>query len=793
MINITYLPSLIQPDRFTPLPLNAVIGGIRSGAYSKQVTPARMEYLENGKTAEYKTLKNKIPAVAFAGLFKNSVTNNNLSEATGIFNIDIDGLGIEQAKKCIDDLKSNKHILFAFISPSGDGVKAGIRIGTVKSDFEYKQYFEPVTQLIKPYPNDPAVKDIRRLCFLSFDPDCYYNENAEPFIIDVKEFQDKPKIEYKKPENSADDDVLKALEYLSPNEYHDWIKYGQALKSGGYSFDVFANWSSSYEKFNLEECFKKWDSFQPSLITPATLIHDAKAKGFVKSIAKVDYDSFPDTEVIDTASVPQIPPTKKDNFDWDKINQRIAELNKEFCFVTDGGKSFVIRQSIDEDGIEQLEYLQKNAFLDSFANEFYITGEDSNGNPKKSTIGDLWFKSTDRLQYLRGTTFQPAKTGIPEIYQTLNLWRGFQYLPKKNDSELVKTHVAMYHDLMLNVICGGNREHYDYLLRWIAWGFQYPEKQAGVAVVLNGEKGIGKGTIGKLLLKLWGIYGKQILQAKHLTGNFNSHLARCCFVLADEAFFAGDKSQDGVLKGLITEDFLMVERKNVDARPMKNRLKVMMLSNSEQVVNSSKDERRYFVLEVGSHKKADYDYWKKINGAIANDDALCEFMHELQNIDLSNFVIQIYPETDGNKKQRFKSLSPAGQYFADCLSRGYLYQTDKSVGADTWEGELSSRVSTAYIHAGFIQWCKDQSKSGWDRLTQKEINGYFSKFFSKSVQKNAVVLINGEKTVNMGAATCIEIGELSEALQKFCEYEKLNAADIIPDFVDDEQLDFSNW
>ena len=815
MINVTYIPNIYRasetvhktsgqkvPAMFDTMPLSAVIKGIQNGLYNKHVSPARMEYLENGKSEEYKKLKAAIPAVAFAGTFSKEVKNDCFLNASGIFNLDFDKLGVEGAKECKEALKANKHVIFAFISPSGDGVKAGVRIGTVLNDFQYKQYFEPINGLINPYVNDPSVKDVRRLCFMSYDPDCYYNENAEPFIIELTEKQDKPAVEFVKPVNNADDDVLKALDYLSPNEYHDWIKYGQALKSGGYSFDVFASWSSSYEGFDHEQALKKWESFKPSSIAPATIVYDAMQKGFSPSFVapEIDYDLLPDTEVFDFSerSTEVQKESEDDNYDWKIINERIREINKDYCFVTDGGKSFVIRQSIDEDGIEQLEYLQKNAFLDCFANEFYITGEDSKGSMKKAAIGDLWFKSDKRLQYIRGTTFQPAKEGVPVIRETLNLWRGFQYQPIKTECETALENVRLYHDLMKNVICNGVEEHYVYLLKWIAWGFQYPQKQAGSAIVIYGEKGIGKGTIGKLCLKLWGIYGKQILQAKHLTGNFNAHLARCCFVLADEAFFSGDKSQDGVLKGLITEDFIMVERKNVDAKPMRNRLKVMMLSNNEQVVVSGRDERRYFVLEVGSHKKGDYDYWKRINAAIEDETALSAFMYELQNIDLSDFVIQVYPETNGNKKQRFKSLCPAGQYFADCLTRGYLYQSDNSIGHDTWEGDISPRISTALIHAGFIQWCKDHSKSGWDRMTQKEMGDYLDKIFqNKDARKNSVIIKDGEKTTSSNPITCLIISTLSEAVTKFCDYEKLNPLDILKDGAgsldDSEDMDFSDY
>ncbi len=46
------------------------------------------------------------------------------------------------------------------------------------------------------------------------------------------------------------------------------------------------------------------------------------------------------------------------------------------------------------------------------------------------------------------------------------------------------THFALDH--VLNVICSGEREHYDYLIRWMANAVQNPAEPGHVAVVLRG-------------------------------------------------------------------------------------------------------------------------------------------------------------------------------------------------------------------------------------------------------------------------------------------------------------------
>jgi len=792
MFEITYLPLINAPSSFRRMTLDDAINEIKTGKHNGKVDAARMEFLENGKSIEYRQLKDNLPSYIFAGTFNKKVSNDSLLVASGIFNIDIDGLGYQGAKECRAFLSAIPQCVFAFLSPSADGVKAGIRIGTVKNDFEYKQYFEPVQALLGNYTNDPSIKDIRRACFVSTDADVYYNPDAEPLLIALSEPKPKDVSVYVKPENQANDDVLKALDYLSSDEYQDWIDYGQALKAGGYDFEVFASWSSKHKDYDRELALKKWGSFNASSITCKTIVYRAIKQGFVPSSHEINYDDFPDSEE-PAAAISGDVISEDDEF-WIKINQAIAELNRNHHLITQGGKTFILRTTINFQGEEEIAYLHKNAFLDCYANIHLQVGIDSKDKPKFETLGNLWFKSPRRCQYLNGVFFQPAKNGIPELPHCLNLWRGFAYPAMQSTDKVIIEQVDLIRDLFLNVICDGVADYFLYFIKWIAWGFQNPEKQAGVAVVMRGEKGIGKGTVGKLLLRLWGCHAMQVSSAKHLTGNFNAHLANKTFIFADEAFFAGSNEQANVLKGIVTEDFFTVEKKGIDAQSEVNRLKILMSSNNDFVVPSGKDERRWFVLDVPSTKKGDWDYWDRLNKAIADKDVLKAFMYDLQNMDLSEFRITAYPETSGNQVQRFHSLCPVGQYFADCLQRGYLYETFGNIGTDTWEGDLSPRVSTALVHAGFLQWAKEHGKNGWDKLSQHSVTQYFTKMkFESDKSRSVVVLKDNEKTISSSPTRHLTFLSLKETAAIFCDAEKIHANSFLIDCDNSENLeDFSD-
>jgi hypothetical protein len=152
--------------------------------------------------------------------------------------------------------------------------------------------------------------------------------------------------------------------------------------------------------------------------------------------------------------------------------------------------------------------------------------------------------------------------------KAFNLWRGFSVEPAKGKCKRYLAH-------LFENVCRGNGEHFNYLLNWMARAVQSPELQGEVAVVMRGREGTGKGVAISQFGKLFGQHYLHISQPDHLTGHFNAHLQSVSVLFADEAFFAGDRRHEGVLKALITEPTLMVEIKGVDAFQVRNSLHVM--------------------------------------------------------------------------------------------------------------------------------------------------------------------------------------------------------------------------
>ena len=122
----------------------------------------------------------------------------------------------------------------------------------------------------------------------------------------------------------------------------------------------------------------------------------------------------------------------------------------------------------------------------------------------------------------------PVPNGIYNLYQGLGVE------PASGDANPPLKHIR-------DVICNGDAELAKYVLRWMARCVQHPDLPAEVALVMQGGRGSGKGTVARWLTKIFAPHSLQITQSKHLVGNFNGHLHNCLFLFVDEAFFAGNK------------------------------------------------------------------------------------------------------------------------------------------------------------------------------------------------------------------------------------------------------------
>ena len=347
-----------------------------------------------------------------------------------------------------------------------------------------------------------------------------------------------------------------------------------------------------------------------------------------------------------------------------KGQAQIAALNeKHFVINNLGGKCLVgefVPSSIDAKRTV-LSWQSPNAFMTRYGNQKVgIAEEDATTTYKE--LGRYWLKHRDRRSY-EGIELVPNGPAVLPGNR-LNLWRGFGVTPKQGDYPRLKYHLN-------TILADGNPQATQYIWRWIAWAVQHPDEQAGVALVFRGLKGTGKGAMGHALRDIFGEHGFYINSPQHLVGNLNGHLEGCSLLFADEAFAVADKRSEGVLKRLLTEPVLIIERKGIDAKQTKNRLHVIMAANQSWVVPATGDERRFVVFQVSPARRGDRDYFAKLYAEIENG-GLEALLYDLLHTDLADWHPREIYETDALREQKAHSLTPEEEWLEAVLQEGTL-------------------------------------------------------------------------------------------------------------------------
>jgi hypothetical protein len=339
----------------------------------------------------------------------------------------------------------------------------------------------------------------------------------------------------------------------------------------------------------------------------------------------------------------------------------LREMNDKHAVIADlGGRCRVITQVADPVMNGRIRICCQT--FPDFRNR-YLNRPVVEVGKKTVARGSWWLTHPGRRQY-ETLTFAPGKT----VEGAYNLWRGFACQAAPGDCSLFLEHVR-------ENICSGNLDHFEYLMNWLARAIQHPGTPGEVAVVLRGGRGTGKSLFARHFGALFGSHFLHVSDPKHIVGNFNAHLRDTIVLFADEAFFAGDRKHESILKTLITEPTIVIEAKGVDAEVAPNYTHLIMASNSPWVVPAGEDERRFFVLDVSPARAQDSAYFNAI-AAQMDSGGREALLHHLMIRDLTGFDVRRVPQTQALRDQKQLSQEPHEAVMLDMLRNGVTPDPD---------------------------------------------------------------------------------------------------------------------
>jgi len=289
-------------------------------------------------------------------------------------------------------------------------------------------------------------------------------------------------------------------------------------------------------------------------------------------------------------------------------------------------------------------------------------------DPKsKSKINpiNIWLESLDRKEVSK-IDFDPSDNPRKDIF---NIWKGFNINKDDcKDFNINDTNPLLDH--IYKRWCNDNLLEYDYVLNYLAHILQKPHIKMGVVLCLRSKKeGAGKGLV---LNKLREIIGNnhyfQCNNLNQLTGDFNGITEGKILTNLDEAFWGKDKSKEGMLKNIITEETKLVNKKNKEAYIVNDYSNFILTTNNDCFIPASTGGRRYYCLELSNELSGTHNINnKEIIDNIINvpSGSFAKFLFER---DISDFNPRSFSKTDLLQDQIEQNWNNVKTWWFDILN-----------------------------------------------------------------------------------------------------------------------------
>ena len=222
-----------------------ILDRIKDGSSKELVKSIRLEK-EKSKRND---LKQKLPAICFSGKFTKR-NDSSLAQHSGLICLDFDGyendkLMLEEKEK----LTKDRYVYSAFISPSGLGLKVLVKIPAEEET--HKSFFNSLQQHFGSPYFDETCKNVSRVCYESYDPLIYINEQSSVFNqITEEKYQVNTK--HKDVQTIPITDENKIVEILLK-----WWERKYGLKSGERNNNVYVL-ASAFNDFGVNKTLAEY-------------------------------------------------------------------------------------------------------------------------------------------------------------------------------------------------------------------------------------------------------------------------------------------------------------------------------------------------------------------------------------------------------------------------------------------------------------------------------------------------------------------------------------------------------
>jgi len=180
-MKVSVFKNIRETENPSQVDVSKILEAIKNGRIKDLVTSIQDQ---NNKKLRQQ-LKKKLPCVLFSGTFSKR-SDDAIIKHSGLICLDFDEFDSEDDLHNYKDfLKKDQYTYCVFISPSGAGLKALVKVPSEKEN--HRLYFRGLEQYYDSPNFDSSCINESRVCYMSYDEHIYINENSKIFKTKVKE------------------------------------------------------------------------------------------------------------------------------------------------------------------------------------------------------------------------------------------------------------------------------------------------------------------------------------------------------------------------------------------------------------------------------------------------------------------------------------------------------------------------------------------------------------------------------------------------------------------------------
>ncbi len=405
----------------------------------------------------------------------------------------------------------------------------------------------------------------------------------------------------------------------------------------------------------------------------------------------------------------------------------VRVLNRDYSKVLIGGKSRLLM--VNACGVP-MYIIPRECCIHNLDLSISYRATTPTGKPTTKTVNVFnIFMESPLANKFDSVEFNPKYTG--DFGTTKNLFTGSKYEASKISIKLVdKTSLfcfvtehypkaLRFFEHLHDNICDGDWVAFQQFTAWLSDIINTPAVRPLFGVVMRSdEKGTGKSLIYEVMSEILGNMAFSSSTVDQVFGKFNAHLQNKLLVCGEEMSWGGKSETSSKMKDAITSSTMQIEPKGIDVITIDKFYRVMLIDNNEWLVNASKDERRYLVLQVNPQQAQNSQYFAAIMQNGKAIPAVCEAVFHVLSAILHDVDMTRAYATEALMEQKYLSMNSVEQWLCE------VFDKETEVTLDGCGGiSFTNRLKKAAIHGAYLRWFDDTRPLTKDRCSNPRTFG----------------------------------------------------------------------